>query len=436
MIDHYSDVWEAIGQIEARPEKMPMVAWVKPLHDLFPKQREFILSDRRYTLYHGGVRSGKSVGIVYKALRLARPNTVGMIASFTWTSLKKVIIPLINEVLQGYPREWHQVNKSDGFYTIKHPAGDAIIWLSHLDDPGTIQGTTLDWYIVDEGTVGISEETYRMLNLRISKPGAQGNVCANPSSKSHFLYPFFFDVTEKQASRRCLIHTTAYDNPKLPPEYLEEYETMPEHWRRRYIEGEWGNMEGAVYPTFDRKLHVQEFDNDKGWEWWVFVDQGYEGFYCALFAGSENREKLYIFDEIYLSKVLPERRAVQIIEKCEAWGMTDVETVMDIAPKSDFMDMQDRLLDARIFSNGAWKGAGSVEVGINRVRQRLEPYETGHPKLLIHPRCQNTVREMESYSLQKSKNGIWHEVPVKENDHACDALRYGVVHIYGANIKK
>ena len=58
----------------------------------------------------------------------------------------------------------------------------------------------------------------------------------------------------------------------------------------------------------------------------------------------------------------------------------------------------------------------------------------GPPSLLIHPSCENTIREFLSYRLEEDPPYR----PMKENDHTCDALRYlvttrklkGLVYVY------
>ena len=47
-------------------------------------------------------------------------------------------------------------------------------------------------------------------------------------------------------------------------------------------------------------------------------------------------------------------------------------------------------------------------------------------RLHIHPRCVNTLREVQAYRRRTDRNGIILEEPVKWMDHAMDAIRYWV----------
>jgi len=63
-----------------------------------------------------------------------------------------------------------------------------------------------------------------------------------------------------------------------------------------------------------------------------------------------------------------------------------------------------------------------VRNGINTVK---ELFKTG--RLRVHESCQNLIYELETYAYPERKFGRNEEEnPIKENDHALDALRYAL----------
>jgi len=52
----------------------------------------------------------------------------------------------------------------------------------------------------------------------------------------------------------------------------------------------------------------------------------------------------------------------------------------------------------------------------------------GRPRLTIDPACVNTLAEFESYVWMEGRSGV-KDTPEKTNDHAMDALRYGVARL-------
>jgi phage terminase large subunit len=48
--------------------------------------------------------------------------------------------------------------------------------------------------------------------------------------------------------------------------------------------------------------------------------------------------------------------------------------------------------------------------------------------LTVDPSCVNTIAEFESYAY--NPRSLENDVPIKANDHAMDALRYGVMELF------
>ena len=67
-------------------------------HELTKKQGEFIMSNSKYTLFSGGVGSGKSMAGCYKALLFALkyPKSTGIIANQTYRQLEDSTLKTFN----------------------------------------------------------------------------------------------------------------------------------------------------------------------------------------------------------------------------------------------------------------------------------------------------------------------------------------------------
>jgi phage terminase large subunit len=73
--------------------------------------------------------------------------------------------------------------------------------------------------------------------------------------------------------------------------------------------------------------------------------------------------------------------------------------------------------------------------GIRTISDKLKVLEgTGKPKLFISSVCKNLIFEFEAYHYPEEKedrNAT--EMPIKENDHALDALRYLALSVHNTN---
>jgi phage terminase large subunit len=71
-----------------------------------------------------------------------------------------------------------------------------------------------------------------------------------------------------------------------------------------------------------------------------------------------------------------------------------------------------------------------VILGLQKVKARMKVQGDGYPRLFICKRCKNVIREFGSYRWPETRaTGNDKEEPMKENDHAMDAIRYMVMEI-------
>lgn len=79
---------------------------------------------------------------------------------------------------------------------------------------------------------------------------------------------------------------------------------------------------------------------------------------------------------------------------------------------------------------GAEKYTNCVFAQITQIVQpRLLDPGDGRPRLSVDPGCANLIRDFESYEWKEGQK----DEPVKEHDHALDALRYALKHVHGGD---
>ena len=120
------------------------------------------------------------------------------------------------------------------------------------------------------------------------------------------------------------------------------------------------------------------------------------------------REKIYLLDELYVTKWSNEQTANWIKER--KYG--DYAITCDSAEPKSVNDYRDAGLPAR----GAVKGPGSVEYGFKWLQRRT---------LVIDPkRTPNAYAEIAGYEYERDKEGNVISGYPDKNDHAISALRY------------
>jgi len=199
--------------------------------------------------------------------------------------------------------------------------------------------------------------------------------------------------------------------------FLQEYEL------------EFRSVQGAVYPTFSRKIHVKkpsEFPDLDELTIYAGIDFGYHTT-AIPFLGVDKDQNYWVFDEVYGKKETLNDIMPRIKQK-----LGDKRLVMMVGDSAnrdaiEVMSKDFPMVPAR-------KGAGSIIDGIDLIRNLLKPrlQLVGAPKpsIFFSTACKNLVREMESYKYpEDKKDRNPDEIPMKVDDHGPDALRYIILQI-------
>ena len=245
----------------------------------------------------------------------------------------------------------------------------------------------------------------------------------NPWSERHWLKRAFFDP-ETRYKDVFAITTTFRVNEWLDDQdrqrYQDLYTTNPRR-ARIVADGEWGVAEGLVFDNFD----TVDFDaTQKIKEIGVTaygMDFGFSHDPTTLpqsIYDDENKE-LWIYGELYEQGLLIDN-IVKAIEKRE---LTTATIRADAASPQMIAELQAKGIRRM---TAARKGKDSIDLGITFL-QGL--------KIHIHPSCENTIEEFNTYVYQQDKEGNWLNKPVDKNNHIIDALRYSLEPYYGKNNK-
>lgn len=224
---------------------------------------------------------------------------------------------------------------------------------------------------------------------------------------------------------------TSFDNPFLDAEWLNsKKDTMSlEAFNREYL-ARFEKQRGLVYKEFDRRIHVKtDLDISYTWNFYRTMDFGAVNPTVCLWIVVDNVGTVYVIDEYYNSGLTAQNHANIINAKTSpetniltTWGDPSAkQEMLDYASFGVIISPANKTFDGR---DQDW-----VKSGIERVKEFLKPNpQTGRPRLIISPKCVNTIREFESYHWHEtSESGIIKDIPEKVDDHCMDALRYFIV---------
>jgi PBSX family phage terminase large subunit len=237
----------------------------------------------------------------------------------------------------------------------------------------------------------------------------------NPPSKLHWVYSLFVEKRDPTTGNPlpdpgeyASLRINPSDNlDNLPDDFMATLNTLPDLKRQRFRDGEWTVLEGAIYSNFS-EANVLRRNGDGSYglppmeKYSVGLDFGLN--MAAVLVG-------WAGDNVYLIDDAGSYNSTTSTFNQEIW-----DSWSPIVGEEGYIAYCDPAGGERIQEvyNG-YKANNSVEPGIDYIRTKIE-----NGQFFVCDRCVGFLSEVYSYHYDS------HGKPVKENDHAMDALRYGV----------
>jgi PBSX family phage terminase large subunit len=288
-----------------------------------------------------------------------------------------------------------------------------------------IQGMTLAGVLLDE--IALMPRSFvEQAIARCSVPNSKLWFNCNPANPYHWFYREW--IKNAETKNILYAHFTMDDNPSLTEEVKERYKKLfAGAFYDRYILGKWVNSSGLIYPMFNEEKHVVK-NIPKREEMTRFIISGDYGTvnpssfglwgYCAV----ENvwyrlREYYYNSREEGVSRTDEEhyeglcRLAGSLMGSFTAEFEYPIEKVIIDPSAASFIECIRRHGDFNVTP-----AKNDVLSGIRKVADALK-----EGKLKFHESCKASIREFNLYCWNE-KSAL--DVPLKENDHAMDDIRY------------
>ena len=388
-----------------------------------PKQIEYYThSNARINIAEGAVRSGKSYIILLRFMKELQegPDGAYLICGKSERTILHNIIDPLQELTGGIIR----YNRGLGEFTLF----DRKVYIVGANDEraeGKIRGSTFAGALVDEVTI-LPENFFRMLLSRLSVEGAKLFGGTNPDSPFHWLKKDFLDVLNGDPSQLKTFHFDIDDNPILSENFKnslkKEYSGL---WYKRFIEGKWVLAEGAVYDFFDTKINVRPSPPTYGKYFVLGVDYGTSNAFAAVLLGfnDDHHPALWVEKEYYWDS------------KKKGFQKTDAEYAADLRAHFGGYPIRMTYLDpsAQSFETELKRNNWPVTHAKNEVLDGIRCVSTmlSQGDLVICADCSNLIEEFEGYVWDENAVKRGEDKPLKQRDHALDALRYAVFTRWG-----
>lgn len=383
------------------------------------QQEYFMKATHRWNVKTGATRSGKTY-MDYFTIPKRLENTTGkglnvLIGHTQQTLERNIIVPM--QRIWG-PALVGNISSRTGSIKIFGKRCYAL-GADNKARVAAIQGTSIEYCYGDEVTTW-DQSIFEMLKSRLDQPNSTFDGTCNPDNPRHWFKAFLDSDADifQQAY-------TIYDNPFLTPAFVEslEREYAGTVYFQRYILGKWALAEGLIYKHFSQeKNQYTELDaaiRERCLSY-VAIDYGSANPMVYLHILYDPQERM-----IYLDREFYYDGRKEIVQKTDAeYGQALLEflqpsqcTAVIIDPSALSFRLVVRNLGYRVT-----EADNDVLNGIQDVATLL-----ALGRIKVNAACLHTLDEFGTYAWdEKAAMQTGAERPIKQYDHAMDALRYFV----------
>ncbi len=373
-------------------------------------------ADKFICIADGAIRSGKTTAMIASFLRFTQECFTGRDFILAGRSIGVLKRNLINPMLRmlnawGWPYEF---NRSDYVLTI----GTNAYWLfgaNNEKSQDVVQGMTAAGALLDEAALMPQSFVEQVLG-RCSVDGAKVFMNCNPSGPYHYLKTDFIDHADEMGVLH--LHFGMDDNLTLSQEVKARYHrTFKGVFFQRFILGRWVQAEGVIYDMFggDAIIDTLPADLATAYHRYIACDYGTKN-PCVFLDTRYNGIQALIVDEYYFDS------SAERYQKTDQQYVEDMERFIgEDEPRAIVLDPSAASYRVALRQRGHKVREADNDV-LDGIRMVASMMALG--RLKIHRRCVKTIAEVRAYVWDEKAAKRGAEQPLKEHDHAADALRY------------
>lgn len=391
----------------------------------------------------GAIRSGKTVSMSLSFVLWAMTTFEGMnfaMCGKTIGSFRRNVLFWLKLMLKsrGYKVSDH---RADNLVIVSRGDVENYFYIFGGKDERSqdlIQGITLAGVFFDE--VALMPESFvNQATGRCSVDGSKYWFNCNPDGPYHWFKVNWIDKSigylgkkkaeeierkakeqqkESGLKRILYLHFTMDDNLSLSEKIKARYRSMYTGvFFQRYILGLWTVAEGIIYDMFSRTKHtVDEMKVAAVGKYYVSCDYGTQNATVFLLWSKGVDSKWYCIREYYYSG------RDESVQKTDDEYANDLAEFLDgIKPIAVIVDPSAASFIALLKKRGynVKKARNDVLDGIRFTGTMLNA-----EKIVFLTSCTNTIKEFASYIWDSKACERGEDKPIKQHDHAMDAVRY------------
>lgn len=420
-----------------------------------PKQWLFHNSKARFRVPVCGRRFGKSrMSSMEEAPGLMIPDRRGWIVGPTYDLAEKEFrvlwnIFIIQLQFGRNKRVKKAYNKRSGEMYIEFPWQTRVECRS-ADHPENLVGESLNFAIMSEAAKHKNDTWERFIRPALSDKRGHATFPTTPEGYN-WLYNIWQTGRNPDEPDFESWQFPSWENPyvyplgRKDPEILLVERTTAREWFLQEYGADFSAFVGKIYGEFNETTHVRSVKFNPDWPSYVGFDFGFTNPFAAVFFQIDPWDNVHVWREYYFAyrqlaehiakmRNLPQPPGYRLdlgfgdAADPEA-GVTlsehFVPTFTEPDAKKNWREGIDMVKKFLKLQDVYTPDGGGLVVTDEYGTPRQEP------RLYIDHSCTNLIREFNNYRAPDTRPEInVREQAKKHDDHALDALRYGLMHIY------
>jgi hypothetical protein len=373
----------------------------------YPTQHDFVLDERKWVAFVAGRNSGKTYAGSWKAVERARRGGLGIIAAPDFPMLefgaKRAFLERLRQI--GAPFELHQQR---GVVTIAE--WDAEVRFATLETESRVRGPEYAWGWVDEVEYVTDRGIWQALKGAIRHPSLPVQLFVTTTPKGRRLV--WDEWVQHATPDHGLYRASTRENRYIAADEYIAALGYSGRFLQQEIEAEFVGYEGLVYPGWDRLERLREVDC-AGWRTVLGVDVGTRNPTAILTVRVAGYGRVHVERMVY-RRNMSASEVVGAIQ-AEADRCKPEAIYVDPSAAGYVLDLRRGKYPVRKAENDRVRGVQIVTTAVA-------------DGLTADPACMALADEFEAYHYPEGND---RDDPVKDHDHALDALRYALVGVFG-----
>ena len=341
---------------------------------------------------------------------------------------------LMKEIKKAY-------NKRSGDMYIEFPWG-VRLEVRSASHPETLVGEGLSGAIMSEAAKHSKQTWERFIRPALSDKRGWATFPTTPEGHNWYYQLWLLGKSDEFPYFESW-RFPSWDNPvvypggRTDPEILLLEKTTTPEWFDQEIGADFSSFTGRIYGEFDEETHVKSHKFNPAWKNYIAFDWGFTNPLAAVEFQIDPWDNIYVWRLHYKSMTILSDHLNIMRNREQPPGYHITCTFGDAADPEAAAEVSRDFAPciAMPEAKSNWRQ------GIDRVKGFLKLQQVGlldefgtpmvRPKLFVDPSCTDLIYEFNNYRAPEGSSvKSPREIAMGIDDHALDALRYGLVHLY------